>query len=480
MTRFRSSANQRSTKVYDILRNSWLDSLLAGARAAVVHETRAGIRTVRNSLESLGLSSSSARCGAHALVYLSWVGILISLAIALAATPFQDSVNLHISSTIGIILTTNILGALVIINVAARMWRRHRFFLNLLSPMSRRGFLIGSLLAPLPLAAFSIKQASHLTMNVLFSALAPYILVAAVLIVMQRSDDERYIPAVNSALVATAFVTSAHYFDFTGRVFSLFEPWVIQTFVAVSVASISAIGTSIVARFLATRRLGPRKTQAYRSLGLIVGLTLTASWTLSLVLQLNDRSSQLADISLAAGTMLGILLLRVRAPRFVNPESLGLTLLLARDFQLSGERIVKYYRLNWAALSFPLFSGGLALLALHRSYPGIVLLICLGVLELAIEEITIQRGTVLLPSSALDSLGIISRSGLGAGITLSVLLSASGVIGLTPSIDLNAHAPAVSAASLLFVLAAVVLLWIRYIDSDSWLPSLFSTSGGER
>lgn len=480
MTQCRSSVNWHIRKVDDITRNSWIDSLLIGAQAAVLHETRVGIRTARKSLESLGLSSRSSYYGALILVYASWVGILASLPIALAAAPIQDSVNLRISDAIGIVVNANILSAIVIINVTARMLRKHRIFLNYLSPMSRRGFAIGSLLAALPLAIFSIKQASCFTIGVLLTALVPYTLAAAFLIAKQQNEDKPLTPAFNIAFVVTALVMSVFYFNFTDRVFGMFETSMIQTLVTVLCALISAIGTTRLARFLATRRLGLRRAQAYRSLGLIVGLTLVSSWTLSLVLQLNDRSSQLAGISLAAGTMLGILLLRVRAPRFVNPESLGFILLLARDFQLPGERIVKYYRLNWVALSFPLFTGGLALLALQRSYPGIVLLISLVVLELAIEEITIQHSAVLLPSSALDSLGIISRSGLGAGITLSVLLAASGVIGLTPSIDLNANALAVSTASLLFVLVAGVLFWIRYTDSGRWLPSLFYTLGAER
>lgn len=454
---------------------SWAGSLLIGVRAALLFETRKVMHATQSRLESFGIETRNARTISRVLAYFSWINIVMSLVCSFIAPPLQRIFDLQTSDANGMILLICMGCVLFVLNVEAKNRRRHHLFLSLLSPASRYGFCSGSLLVALPIVVFTIKQAIHLQTKVLFEVVSIYVILLMLLLAFERKMSTLLVRVINLTAVAVALGLVTYYFDVSQWGVKLFALTIVQSLFAGLLTVLATITTSIMASWLGKHRLGPKDTKTHQKIGILVGLSLALSWVVTIVLQMSDRFSHLTGLILVTGIMLGCLLLRVHAARFTNPESLGMGLLLGRDLQFSGEKIVRFYRFNWVLLSLPLFVGGVLFLALQGTYSGIVLLFSLVFLELAVEEIAIQRQTVVLPSSSLNSLGIISRSGLGAGIALSIVCSVSGAVGVTPSIHLDENSLSVVIASLLFLVSAGVLMWLRYLDSDKWLLSIFCT-----
>lgn len=449
--------------------------LLAGMRVSLIARHRLAVRNIRRILSHCGVDGGYAALVARCRAIGMGVGSLCALVASVCAPGFVESFPGAHAELLCAVALLWFFAVLAWVAADVRVRRRHGNMLLLLSFCGKWGFRLGSL----------------------FPA---FVAVVIVLVQVMRSDDSALmcwgaVMSVAMVICCCAGLRSAvgvawsirlgavlgmvffchRYLRGHGwvRVPAARDVWI--TLIAGAIIMVAAVMSSLAAAWLGKRRCAPRNASDHFRVGCMVALVLAVSWCIALGVGMVDRLAHLTDMVVLSGVVIVFLVLRVRAARFVNPESLGYALFLARDLRVGAEPLLRFYRLNWFALSFPVIIGGLVLLALVPSVPGMLLLMAFVMLECAVEELAVQRRTTVLPSSRIGVLGIGSISGLGAGACLMMVLPAAGAAGFTPSLDLREHSSTVGIVAGLILLIAATLAWLRLSESSQWLSSIHAT-----
>lgn len=450
----------------------WTSPFLAGIRAALKSENRRWKKAIRRALEVLAVGPSAAQLVAGVITRIAWGSVAASYVFVLFAPAISTSLGLTPSQARSAVLVLGAIALFTSVKLDEATRQQHDRLLPLLSFSGSLGFRLGHLISVLPLTLIVVVQGAR-SGEGLQMVLGPILVASIVSVLALRVGTSVWVlrGAIIGAVLLVGLAVS-QWPGFGKLSLQLLPNGGVKSLVAVAVAASVVVVTLCGARWLGKARLAPRDSPAGQKAAVMSGVVLAVAWTISLILEKVEILAHLADLTLIAGTLLGLLLLRVQAARFVNPEALGMGLLFARDLDICAERIVSFYRVNWVVMCSPVVLGGFILLTLAESLPGVILLASFTLLECAIDELAVQRRTVVLPASAMQSLGVSSLSGLGAGIGLIAVFCAAGAVGLTPSLDLRIQPSTVLMVSALALLIAGILIWLRLLDSSRWLPSI--------
>lgn len=447
------------------------------ARIVLLLEARHAGAHINQWLIALGLEAQSAKLFAHGILKFTRFSVVLSIIAVLCLPSFEDYFPALYARIFVVILT--VVALLLALVTLERQCRKYRTLITMLSFWGRAGFCSAVLFEIFPVLLLVAMQYFHGRLAVeCCNGLQVILDVIALIVIPRKIAFVNWILTI--VVIAVSLLDQAFMLDvpFAARGIDVNKIYTINSGVVngillmLMISLVAGLATYLLSVYLGKLRLAPRNRAVCVLFGVFVCLAVVSIASFSYIVGLLTARTHLANLIIICGVMTVSLVFRIRAARYVNLESLGFGLFIARSCGVPINRVVSFYRFNWLMLTAPIWAVAVVLLLMSNAFSYLVLLSACIILEFAIDEFVVQRRPTILAASQLDLLGFRSVSGVGSGICLVALCSASGVGGMTLSCDFHINDATILLAGAAIVLISLVLVWLRRQEALRWFRTL--------